>query len=518
MKYHKLHQGILVVFSVLSILAWSSAQADPYFAIDQNDWTQVLADGNVREMTASEWSEYLSAWHTTGSYEGTPYPWTTFYTPQLYVYQPQSYDPEHCYRGDFDASGTVDLHDFSHFASNWLVQYYSYPDTPGMVMAWNPSQIEDSNSASAWVFEYGYDPDLRNTTVEIEVEPSKNITIVSFGFKDFNNKKQAWWWECGAGKSVDGRTKLTMTTDGAGITTVTPQTPNKLLEAGFDITQVQSFMADEQNKWRKDRAVPPPGQTVKKAWNYWYNLLVTPRPVPPPPVFLKWSQPARYINNWSYYWGWDEISVDHNKPLLADDWVCRDDRPVTGIHWWGSFANKDPNLPGWRCSWIPPILNKVRGFHIGIWTDTPGHPQDMNIISHPNQMIWEQYVYNYDVNYVGLDRDPNDPKRLVKDSCFKFSCDLNPNFVQDPCANCVYWLSIAAIYDTNFPDPPYIWGWKTRPHYSKDDAVRITSIQGGGWPPIVGSLWETGNALECPQWCSWDLAFELTSNEDASCP
>ena len=76
------------------------------------------------------------------------------------------------------------------------------------------------------------------------------------------------------------------------------------------------------------------------------------------------------------------------------------------------------------------------------------------------------------------------------------------------CAS-VYWLSIVAIYDGNTPEHP--WGWKTRPHFCKDDAVRITGLV-GQWPPIIGSVWEGGEPIEYPSGTSWDMAFVLTTN------
>jgi hypothetical protein len=48
----------------------------------------------------------------------------------------------------------------------------------------------------------------------------------------------------------------------------------------------------------------------------------------------------------------------------------------------------------------------------------------------------------------------------------------------------VYWLSIAAIYDGNTP-PVHQWGWKTRPRFYSDDAVRIL-------PPVA----------KCPNDCN----------------
>jgi hypothetical protein len=73
----------------------------------------------------------------------------------------------------------------------------------------------------------------------------------------------------------------------------------------------------------------------------------------------------------------------------------------------------------------------------------------------------------------------------------------------------VYWLSIAAVYDPQqvVQNP---WGWKTRPHQFNDDAVRIQNAT--VWPPTIGSVFSTGIPIEL-QGVSWDLAFELTTNE-----
>ncbi|MHC4623952.1 MAG: DUF7901 domain-containing protein, partial [Planctomycetota bacterium] len=77
----------------------------------------------------------------------------------------------------------------------------------------------------------------------------------------------------------------------------------------------------------------------------------------------------------------------------------------------------------------------------------------------------------------------------------------------------IYWLSIAAIYDSGV-DLIHPWGWKTRPHFWQDDAVRIRTLDGGVWPPGVGSRWGTGEPVEHPEGVSWDLAFELTTNQE----
>jgi len=110
---------------------------------------------------------------------------------------------------------------------------------------------------------------------------------------------------------------------------------------------------------------------------------------------------------------------------------------------------------------------------------------------------------------------------IPNDACFKFDQLLSENewFHQD--ANepngTIYWLSIAAIYDPCVPEPNYLWGWKTRPHYYKDDAVRIQTLAGGQWPPRVGSVWGSGVPIRFPEYpdpcgVSWDMAFVLTTD------
>jgi hypothetical protein len=105
------------------------------------------------------------------------------------------------------------------------------------------------------------------------------------------------------------------------------------------------------------------------------------------------------------------------------------------------------------------------------------------------------------------------------DACFKFDQLLSENewFHQE--ANepngTIYWLSIAAIYNGNTPQYP--WGWKTRPHYYKDDAVRIQTLVGSQWPPTVGSVWGSGVPIRLPEYpdpcgVSWDTTFVLTAD------
>ncbi len=149
-------------------------------------------------------------------------------------------------------------------------------------------------------------------------------------------------------------------------------------------------------------------------------------PPPEPGDYLKWSQPPVEIDPTSeagIYHGWDEQSIYGSAPILADDWLCGDKRPITDIHWWGSFL-------GWtRSDQLPPVAPKV--FHIGIWTDVPaaGEP-----FSHPGTLIWENYCENWAWDFAGYDKDPRTPQQPINDACFRFNQVLRAEewFYQGP--------------------------------------------------------------------------------------
>ncbi len=433
------------------------------------------------------WPAYMAAWQEPG--EGLPYPDNTFLDPELSVWPGGTCSPP--------------------------------PDdglpSPGLVMAWgdpcDPCMPDGASTSSAWMYQYPQDPDLTNVTITITVFPPCGMNVVSFGMQDINVNFRAWYWnvaaapgpgtlQCGVGTTIIINTALTGT---GAANPAAASFMNTIGPPAFDITQVQSLIFDENNVWVAATAVPPPGTTVLRPWNYWRDLIITPNVQIKPTDPVKWSQPPVEVGP-AIFLGWDELSVDSNPPLMADDWKCEDPRPVTDIHWWGSFLDWDnPD---------PPIMPTA--FHIGIWTDAP---QDAaNPFSHPDEMVWEYICTNYQWNFAGYDKDPrNSTNPMVHDSCFQFYCDLpDPNwFYQKPMINGqgrVYWLSIAAVYPAGYT-PQYPWGWKTRPHFFNDDAVRIFSIVNGTWPPVVGSKYDSGEPVEFPEKISWDLSFELTTNE-----
>jgi hypothetical protein len=249
-------------------------------------------------------------------------------------------------------------------------------------------------------------------------------------------------------------------------------------------------------------------------WNYWHNLSVTPNiggGAVNSKWFVKYSQPPELLDpaaNPPLINGWDELSDYTNPPLMADDWLCEDKRPITDIHWWGSFI-------GWTQPTPPP--NMPQQFHIGIWTDVPANVD--RPYSHPGQLVWENFCDNFVWNFAGYDVDPFHRPDRENEACFQFAQFLSQDewFYQEPSEDGtnIYWLSIAPIYDAaNYP-PQFPWGWKTRPHIFQDDACSIMALQDGSWPPKLHAIWQDGHELFGPDGISWDLSFELTTNEPA---
>ncbi|NUN96668.1 MAG: hypothetical protein HUU16_10900, partial [Candidatus Omnitrophica bacterium] len=214
---------------------------------------------------------------------------------------------------------------------------------------------------------------------------------------------------------------------------------------------------------------------------------------------IKWSQPP--VQNPmspepNCYWGWNEKSIYGGDQLAADDWLCSDTRPITDIHWWGSYLN-------WQGE-IPPATASSQ-FHIGIWTDIPAGASEP--YSHPGVMVWQWIVARAELNerMVGCDAFIG----MATETCFRYDYLIPPDqwFYQDPFpATRVYWISIGMIPDPT-PAEQFPWGWKTREHFFNDDAVRIFIPTA----PVPGSAYQMGEPiimlLE-----SWDLAFELTSD------
>lgn len=504
---------------VTEILIGEPEKCKPTFLIDDfEEWEEVLMGvrpgSNIRPATIARWEQYMEYWRDPSmEHEGEPYPETTFVPPcevgeglggMLYVWPG-------------DQGGISD------------------PMDAGLVMAWQFDQQREGDYASAWEWDYGLDPDLSNCTIQVTVTPpiGVNINVVSFSIVDIANRMRTWWWAVPGVIPQGVPTTVKINTAIAGIGAAIPPASGYMSVPGFDITKSQFFTVDENFKYVFGQVpVPPPGQPqFVGAWNYWHNLIVTKNTQAYKSTWPKWTQgpyvleDATGISNVPKIWGWDDVSVYYPPQwtIVADDWLCQDERPVTDIHWWGSFI-------GWRQPVLPPVVPKA--FHLGIWTDVPiSNPSDPLAFSHPGRMIWEHVCDNWVWNFAGYDADPRCDYDMIcqkNEACFQFNQLLSQDdwFFQKPDPEGkgrVYWLSISAIYDPqDWAQIRYPWGWKTRPHFFNDDAVRIFMTPDGIWPPKLGSTFGQGEPIQLPPYpspggMSWDMAFELTTNVKPPC-
>ena len=191
---------------------------------------------------------------------------------------------------------------------------------------------------------------------------------------------------------------------------------------------------------------------------------------------LKWSQPPIEIDasaSWPTFCGWDEDSYAPYDPgmpdfakMVADDFRCLGNMPVTSIHWWGSYV-------GWEGDVLP--ANVPDRWAIAFWTNVPADPRNLQYPwSAPGELVKTFVVDGSRVlidNNVATDYFPGRPN----DTCFQYYIDLDPCewFWQgeyDSPDN-VYWLSIVALYPNDVQPPLHPWGWKTRPWHWMDDAI-----------------------------------------------
>ena len=246
----------LVIFIIGVLLAVSVAFSEPYFRLHtEDDWQKALLSGQVQAMTQSQWDMYMAQlreYQQQG--EGEPYPDTAFSPPELSVYG-----------GGSGANG---------------------PSGPGLVMAWGGATPMPQGIASAFIYDYGMDPDLSNSTITITVTAPQfdkfgnQITIVSFGIQDINGNIRAWYWNVGPGPggiAWNVPTTITINTALVGLAATNPTANGYVSNPAFDITKAQLFIVDENCQWvGGSTPIPPPGQTVLRPWNYWHDLTVTP--------------------------------------------------------------------------------------------------------------------------------------------------------------------------------------------------------------------------------------------------
>ncbi|MBD3386985.1 T9SS type A sorting domain-containing protein [candidate division KSB1 bacterium] len=209
----------------------------------------------------------------------------------------------------------------------------------------------------------------------------------------------------------------------------------------------------------------------------------------------KWYQPP-LKNKKSYYgnsyWGWDESSA-FAQHIMADDWFCGDDRPVTGIRWWGGYDE-------WQDTEPPAAAPEE--FYLAIWTDSTRNAAFGE--AQPNKLIWEKTVNRNQLNETAVGSNFYNESMAQPDTCFEYYYDIPMSswFYQNGDST-YYWLSIAAKYNDGMPYSNR-WGWKTRERYFRSPGYKI--IQPAS--PAVDSLFRQGVTIHP----NFDMAFELITN------
>ncbi|HUT30560.1 MAG TPA: GEVED domain-containing protein [Sedimentisphaerales bacterium] len=190
------------------------------------------------------------------------------------------------------------------------------------------------------------------------------------------------------------------------------------------------------------------------------------------------------------------------RALVADDWRCDSNSPVTALAWWGSYLGYQYEAcQGLQT--VPPV--KPDYFQLAIWDDVPADACDPTSYSHPNNIIWEYKTRNYDEVLVGYDKHPHgDPNEPV----FRYSVKLpRENWFFQRDVNAVYWLSVLAVWDVNRPN--YDWGWTNHKHVYNDDAVSgYMELDPSG---MVNWIW---NEVFDQTGASADMSFILFTDPD----
>jgi len=231
----------------------------------------------------------------------------------------------------------------------------------------------------------------------------------------------------------------------------------------------------------------------------------------------KWSQPPVEIDPNLYeprYCGWDEMSLLMYPPsphatwtIVADDFRCLGNMPVTSIHWWGSHIGWDGNEPPQSPS------SGTEEWRIRFWSNATA---DSNVsYSRPKKMLWEIKVpeQRVQVQKAGIDNSPR--SQDSDETCFQYYVDLEPNEVfwqndfNDKTQDDIFWISIEAL-DFNSINS-YHWGWKTRPWHWMDDAVTlvidVNTIVGTTVDPCTNQITPIKYQGE-----SFDASFELDTD------
>ncbi|MCU0916672.1 MAG: LamG domain-containing protein [Planctomycetes bacterium] len=202
------------------------------------------------------------------------------------------------------------------------------------------------------------------------------------------------------------------------------------------------------------------------------------------PEYLHCDQSFTGLRQWAHYEDEESLGLEHRKPaggtilrrMVADDWTCRSEAPVTGLAWWGSYLGY-AYLPGDGPTLTGPAQTPMTaprppdGFLLSLWTDEPGlKTKDAQSVSRPGRKIWEYQAEKFDEVLVGFDRNPDPTSSIVPgfEPVYRYSVSLPPDRWFRPAGpGSIYWLSMVAVY-RDIKNIVYPWGWTNHPSVSWD--------------------------------------------------
>ncbi|KKL88651.1 hypothetical protein LCGC14_1922560, partial [marine sediment metagenome] len=171
--------------------------------------------------------------------------------------------------------------------------------------------------------------------------------------------------------------------------------------------------------------------------------------------------------------GWD---VNFIQPkVLADDWECTEDGPVSDVHFWMSSRMDEPFI--------------LLSVHLSIHTDDLSNPD----YSQPGNLLWEADFdpSMFTVNPYGTGQqgwyDPNPPEQVYPGDHFMFY-QVNIPRIPDPWIQekgTIYWLDISVVGIG--PLGLAQLGWKTSLDHFRDNAVWADDTGGAiaQWQPLT---------------------------------
>ena len=187
---------------------------------------------------------------------------------------------------------------------------------------------------------------------------------------------------------------------------------------------------------------------------------------------------------WNLQSQWDLIDGEPNI-IRADNWRCPDGRPVTDIHWWGSYYfNTDGGNP-------------IDAFEISIYANNP-------VQNLPGLLLHREEFALAAVAETPFGVDGN------AEQVFQYTAYLNNPFQQTQGE--IYWLSIVALTEGTKRWP--MWGWHTAVNADIEElllgSAQSTKDRGSVNPTFGG---HEANPFQDAQ---YDMAFELTTIPEPS--